>query len=208
MPPEQNVHAATGAWRKENDILDVWFDAGSSNLAVLKEDEWPADVYLEGPDQYRGWFQSSLLIATGLRDAAPYRSVVTHGWTLDEHGRPMSKSLGNVVLPSDICEKWGADLLRLWVASQEYQADVKMSERVMTQLSEAYRKIRNTFRFALGNLFDFEPVETLYRMSNLKKSTGGCWSARPNWSENAASGTPRTIFTASITRFTIIALWI
>jgi isoleucyl-tRNA synthetase len=157
LPPETKCSCGTSAWRKENDILDVWFDAGSSNLAVLKGNEWPADVYLEGPDQYRGWFQSSLLIATGLRDHAPYRSVVTHGWTLDEHGRPMSKSLGNVVLPSDICEKWGADLLRLWVASQEYQADVKMSERVMTQLSEAYRKIRNTFRFALGNLFDFEP---------------------------------------------------
>src|SRR5271167_233759 len=157
LPPGTKCSCGAGAWRKENDILDVWFDAGSSNLAVLKGNEWPADVYLEGPDQYRGWFQSSLLIATGLRDHAPYRSVVTHGWTLDEHGRPMSKSLGNVVLPSDICEKWGADLLRLWVASQEYQADVKMSERVMTQLSDAYRKIRNTFRFALGNLFDFEP---------------------------------------------------
>lgn len=158
LPPGTKCSCGAGSWRKENDILDVWFDAGSSNLAVLKGNEWPADVYLEGPDQYRGWFQSSLLIATGLRDHAPYRSVVTHGWTLDEHGRPMSKSLGNVVLPSDICEKWGADLLRLWVASQEYQADVKMSERVMTQLSEAYRKIRNTFRFALGNLFDFDPV--------------------------------------------------
>jgi isoleucyl-tRNA synthetase len=157
LPPGTNCSCGARKWRKENDILDVWFDAGSSNLAVLKGDEWPADVYLEGPDQYRGWFQSSLLVATGLRDRAPYRSVVTHGWTLDEHGRPMSKSLGNVVLPSDICEKWGADLLRLWVASQEYQADVKMSERVMTQLSEAYRKIRNTFRFALGNLFDFDP---------------------------------------------------
>jgi isoleucyl-tRNA synthetase len=157
LPPETKCQCGAGAWRKENDILDVWFDAGSSNLAVLKGDQWPADVYIEGPDQYRGWFQSSLLVATGLRDHAPYRSVVTHGWTLDEHGRPMSKSLGNVVLPSEICEKWGADLLRLWVASQEYQADVKMSERVMTQLSEAYRKIRNTFRFALGNLFDFEP---------------------------------------------------
>jgi isoleucyl-tRNA synthetase len=157
LPAGTKCSCGAGAWRKENDILDVWFDAGSSNLAVLKGNEWPADVYLEGPDQYRGWFQSSLLIATGLRDAAPYRSVVTHGWTLDEHGRPMSKSLGNVVLPSDICEKWGADLLRLWVASQEYQADVKMSERVMTQLSDAYRKIRNTFRFALGNLSDFEP---------------------------------------------------
>jgi isoleucyl-tRNA synthetase len=157
LPAGTTCQCGAHAWRKENDILDVWFDAGSSNLAVLKDGEWPAHVYLEGPDQYRGWFQSSLLIATGLRDHAPYRSVVTHGWTLDEHGRPMSKSLGNVVLPSEICEKWGADLLRLWVASQEYQADVKMSERVMTQLSEAYRKIRNTFRFALGNLFDFEP---------------------------------------------------
>ena len=145
-------------WRKENDILDVWFDSGSSHLAVLKGKEWPADVYLEGPDQYRGWFHSSLLIAVGVKDAAPYRGVVTHGWTLDEQGRPMSKSLGNVVLPSEICEKWGADLLRLWVASQEYQADVKMSERVMTQLSEAYRKIRNTFRFALGNLNGFDPT--------------------------------------------------
>ena len=157
LPAGTKCACGAGAWRKENDILDVWFDAGSSHLAVLKGNEWPADVYLEGPDQYRGWFQSSLLIAAGLRNHAPYRSVVTHGWTLDEHGRPMSKSLGNVVLPSEICEKWGADLLRLWVASQEYQADVKMSERVMTQLSEAYRKIRNTFRFALGNLFDFEP---------------------------------------------------
>jgi isoleucyl-tRNA synthetase len=158
LPAGTTCACGAGAWRKENDILDVWFDAGSSNLAVLKKEEWPADVYLEGPDQYRGWFQSSLLIATGVRDHAPYRSVVTHGWTLDEHGRPMSKSLGNVALPSEICEKWGADLLRLWVASQEYQADVKMSERVMTQLSDAYRKIRNTFRFALGNLFDFEPA--------------------------------------------------
>jgi isoleucyl-tRNA synthetase len=114
-------------------------------------------VYLEGPDQYRGWFHSSLLVASGVRDASPYRGVVTHGWTLDEQGRPMSKSLGNALYPIEICEKWGADLLRLWVGSVEYQADVKMSERVMTQLSEAYRKIRNTFRFALGNLSDFNP---------------------------------------------------
>jgi isoleucyl-tRNA synthetase len=161
--PEELLPAGTkctcGAekWRKENDILDVWFDSGSSHLAVLKGNEWPADVYLEGPDQYRGWFHSSLLIATGIRDKAPYRGVVTHGWTLDEQGRPMSKSLGNIVLPSEIWDKWGADLLRLWVGSQEYQADVKMSERVMTQLSEAYRKIRNTIRFALGNLSDFDP---------------------------------------------------
>src|SRR5256884_2095056 len=141
-PPEELLPAGTtcscGAtkWRKENDILDVWFDSGSSNLSVLKGAEWPADVYLEGPDQYRGWFHSSLLVATGIRDGAPYRGVVTHGWTLDEQGRPMSKHLGNVITPKQITEKWGADLLRLWVTSVEYQADVKMSERVMTQLSE------------------------------------------------------------------------
>src|ERR1700726_3827249 len=162
--PEELLPAGTkcpcGAtkWRKENDILDVWFDSGSSHLAVLKGKEWPADVYLEGPDQYRGWFHSSLLVATGIRDKAPFRSVVTHGWTLDEKGQPMSKSLGNALYPNEIVERWGADLLRLWVASVEYQADVKMSERVMTQLSEAYRKIRNTFRYSLGNLADFDPA--------------------------------------------------
>jgi isoleucyl-tRNA synthetase len=157
LPAGTKCTCGASKWRKENDILDVWFDSGSSHLAVLKGDEWPADVYLEGLDQYRGWFHSSLLVATGIRDHAPYRSVVTHGWTLDEHGRPMSKSLGNALHPREICERWGADLLRLWVASVEYQADMKMSERVMTQLSEAYRKIRNTFRFALSNLFDFDP---------------------------------------------------
>ena len=157
LPAGIKCECGASNWRKENDILDVWFDSGSSHLSVLKGPEWPADVYLEGPDQYRGWFHSSLLVATGTRDAAPYRGVVTHGWTLDEQGRPMSKSLGNVITPKQITEKWGADLLRLWVASVEYQADVKMSERVMTQLSEAYRKIRNTFRFALGNLADFDP---------------------------------------------------
>ncbi len=156
LPPGIKCHCGGAKWRKENDILDVWFDSGSSHLAVLKGNEWPADVYLEGPDQYRGWFHSSLLIAVGVKDKAPYRGVVTHGWTLDEQGRPMSKSLGNAIEPNEICEKWGADLLRVWVASVEYQADVKMSDRVMTQLSEAYRKIRNTFRFALGNLNDFD----------------------------------------------------
>src|SRR6202022_813142 len=167
LPPGVKCSCGASKWRKENDILDVWFDSGSSNLAVLMpkngltepgQDWRPADVYLEGPDQYRGWFHSSLLIGVGIKHQAPYTSVVTHGWTLDEQGRPMSKSLGNALYPLEICEKWGADLLRLWVASVEYQADVKMSERVMTQLSEAYRKIRNTFRFALGNLTDFDPA--------------------------------------------------
>ncbi len=167
LPAGTKCSCGATKWRKENDILDVWFDSGSSNLAVLTpknglvepgQDWRPADVYLEGPDQYRGWFHSSLLVATGIRHKAPFRSVVTHGWTLDEKGQPMSKSLGNALYPNEIVERWGADLLRLWVASVEYQADVKMSERVMTQLSEAYRKIRNTFRFALGNLADFDPA--------------------------------------------------
>jgi len=157
LPPGTKCACGCARWKKESDILDVWFDSGSSHLAVLTgPGEWPADLYLEGPDQYRGWFHSSLLIAVGLREQAPYRGVLTHGWTLDEHGRPMSKSLGNVILPSEVCEKWGADLLRLWVASQDYQADVRLSERMLAQLSDAYRKIRNTFRYALGNLGDFD----------------------------------------------------
>ena len=166
LPEGTRCSCGAARWRKENDILDVWFDSGSSHLAVLDppgtpnaELPWPADMYLEGPDQYRGWFHSSLLIGVGVRGGAPYRQVLTHGWTLDEHGRPMSKSLGNVVEPTEICEKWGADLLRVWVASQDYHSDMRMSQNVMTQLSEAYRKIRNTFRFALGNLADFDPAQ-------------------------------------------------
>jgi isoleucyl-tRNA synthetase len=147
-------------WRKETDILDVWFDSGNSNLAVLEKRAGKprADVYLEGPDQFRGWFQSSLLVALGVDGIRPYEQVVTHGWTLDEKGQPMSKSLGNVMVPSEIVQKWGADLLRIWVVSQDYTADVRLSEAMMTQLAEAYRKIRNTFRFALSNLFDFDPA--------------------------------------------------
>ena len=163
----EGIRCSCGAseWRKETDILDVWFDSGSSHLAVLDRLDaggqklpWPADMYLEGPDQYRGWFQSSLLVGIAVRNGAPYRQVLTHGWTLDAKGQPMSKSLGNTVLPTEVCEKWGADLLRLWVASQDYTADVRMSDNVMTQLSEAYRKLRNTFRFALGNLAGFDPA--------------------------------------------------
>src|SRR6266516_1595549 len=172
LPAGTKCSCGSTKWRKENDILDVWFDSGSSNLSVLQGAEWPADVYLEGPDQYRGWFHSSLLVATGVRHAAPYRSVVTHGWTLDEQGRPMSKSLGNSIEPAEISNKWGADLLRLWVTSVEYQADVKMSERVMTQLSEAYRKIRNTFRFALGNLSDFDPSRDTLPNDQLEEMDG------------------------------------
>ncbi len=160
LPPGTKCSCGHGKWRKETDILDVWFESGSTHLAVLTRDNqrWPADVYLEGPDQYRGWFQSSLLVGIGTRGGAPYREVVTHGWTLDEKGAPMSKSLGNAIYPAEICAKWGADLLRIWVVSQDYTADVRISEAMMTQLAEAYRKIRNTFRFALSNLYDFDPA--------------------------------------------------
>jgi len=165
LPPGTRCKCGSSRWRKEADILDVWFDSGSSHLAVLDPPgtpnprvPWPADLYLEGPDQYRGWFHSSLLVAIGVRDASPYRHVLTHGWTLDEQGVPMSKSLGSDFPPREVCDQWGADLLRLWVASQDFTADVRISDRVMTQLSEAYRKIRNTFRFALSNLADFDPA--------------------------------------------------
>jgi len=161
LPPETKCSCGSSKWRKESDILDVWFDSGSTHLAVLTASnglKWPADVYLEGPDQFRGWFQSSLLIGVGTRGRAPYEQVVTHGWTLDEKGAPMSKSIGNAMYPKEICEKWGADLLRVWVASQDYTADMRMSDAMMVQLAEAYRKIRNTFRFALSNLFDFDPA--------------------------------------------------
>jgi len=160
LPAGTKCACGAAKWRKENDILDVWFESGSTHLAVLSEKDgtWPADVYLEGPDQFRGWFQSSLLVATGIRGRAPYREVVAHGWTLDEEGKPMSKSLGNALYPNEIVDKWGADLLRVWVVSQDYTADMRNSPAMMTQLAEAYRKIRNTFRFALSNLYDFDPA--------------------------------------------------
>jgi isoleucyl-tRNA synthetase len=124
----------------------------------VKDGTWPADVYLEGPDQYRGWFQSSLLVGIGVRGRAPFKEVVTHGWTLDAAGEPMSKSKGNFVGPREVCDKWGADLMRLWVASLDYFSDHRWSDAVMTQHAESYRKIRNTFRFALGNLAGFDPA--------------------------------------------------
>ncbi len=145
---------------KEKDIMDVWFDSGVTHAAVCDARpylRWPADLYLEGADQYRGWFQSSLLTSVAWRGGAPYRAVVTHGWVVDGEGRKMSKSLGNGIDPSDITEKYGADILRLWVASSDYHADIRISPEILKQLSDAYRKIRNTARFILGNLADFDP---------------------------------------------------
>ena len=158
------------SFRKETDILDVWFDSGSSHLAVLNDKyglPWPSDLYLEGGDQYRGWFHSSLLIGIGLRGAAPYRGCATSGWTLDDQGRAMSKSLGNSIEPETIIKKYGAEVLRLWVSSVEFYEDVTLSETILARLSEAYRKMRNTFRYALGNLHDFDPVNDALPASEL-----------------------------------------
>ena len=148
------------AFSKENDILDVWFDSGSSHLAVLghtPELPWPSDMYLEGGDQYRGWFHSSLLVGVALKGGAPYRECATNGWTLDGEGRAMSKSAGNGIEPEEIIKQHGADVLRLWVSSVEFNEDVRLSETILQRSTEAYRKLRNTFRYALGNLGDFDP---------------------------------------------------
>lgn len=152
-------HCGHQEFRKETDIMDVWFDSGSSHAAVLKKrDElrWPADLYLEGSDQYRGWFNSSLSTSVATQGQAPYQGVLSHGFTLDGKGRKMSKSLGNVIDPQKVIKMYGADILRLWVASVDYQSDVPLSEEILKQVAEVYRKIRNTFRFLLGNLSDFD----------------------------------------------------
>lgn len=153
-------HCGGTSWRKEKDTMDVWFDSGSSHASVLKERKdhhWPADLYLEGSDQFRGWFQSSLLTAVATQGAAPYKAVVSCGWVVDGEGRKMSKSLGNGIAPEEITRDYGADIIRLWVAASDYQVDVRISKEILKQLSEAYRKIRNTARFILGNISDFNP---------------------------------------------------
>lgn len=148
------------SFEKETDIMDVWFDSGSSHMAVLEtypELSWPADMYLEGSDQHRGWFNSSLSTAVAVKGKAPYRSVLTHGFVVDENGHKMSKSQGNVIDPLKLIDKMGADILRLWVSSADYRNDIAVSSNIIKQTSESYRKIRNTCRFILGNLYDFDP---------------------------------------------------
>ncbi len=145
---------------KETDILDVWFDSGVSHAAVLEvrpDLRWPADLYLEGSDQHRGWFHSSLLTSVGTRGRAPYNAVLTHGFVVDAEGRKMSKSLGNVIAPKEVIDRYGAEILRLWVSASDYREDIRISDTILNQLSDAYRRIRNTHRFMLGNLYDFVP---------------------------------------------------
>ena len=155
---------------KETDIMDVWFDSGSTWAAVAAERpylKYPADLYLEGGDQYRGWFQSSMLTSIAVNGVAPYKQIATHGWTVDGEGKAMHKSLGNAVSPDEVIKDYGADMLRLWVASADYTQDMRISKDIMKQLSQAYLKIRNTARYMLGNLCDFEPDRDLVPAEHL-----------------------------------------
>lgn len=172
--PEGFTHESSpnGMFTKETDIMDVWFDSGSSHQAVLEEREdlvRPADLYLEGSDQYRGWFNSSLSTGVAVTGKAPYKGVLSHGFALDGEGRKMSKSIGNVVVPGKVMNQLGADILRLWVASVDYQADVRVSDAILKQVAEVYRKIRNTFRFLLGNLADFNPSVDKVEFNDLRE---------------------------------------
>jgi isoleucyl-tRNA synthetase len=161
VPPGLTCSKCGGTtFEREMNILDVWFDSGSSHVAVLSvrpELTWPADMYLEGSDQHRGWFQSSLLVGLGTRGRAPYRQVLTHGFLIDVDGKKMSKSIGNTILPQDVIKQSGADILRLWIAMSDYREEIRVSKEILARVVEAYRKIRNTLRYLLANLYDFDP---------------------------------------------------
>ena len=149
-------------FQKETDIIDVWFDSGVSHQAVLKKNkdlDYPCELYLEGSDQHRGWFQSALITAMGIDEKAPYKNVLTHGFVVDGEGKKMSKSLGNVITPEEVMKKYGADILRLWVASSDYSEDVRISNEILTRLADAYKKVRNTCKYLLSNLYDFDHVK-------------------------------------------------
>ena len=161
MPKTEVCECGASDWEKDPDIMDVWFDSGSTWSAVCHERpelNWPADLYMEGADQFRGWFQSSLLTSVATQGVAPYKGVLCHGWVVDEQGKQMHKSAGNGVEPSEIIRDYGADIVRLWVASSDYTVDVRAGKNIFKQLSEAYRKMRNTARFMLGNIGDFNPA--------------------------------------------------
>jgi isoleucyl-tRNA synthetase len=173
IPPGLTCPACGGsAFEREMNILDVWFDSGSSHEAVLSvrpDLTWPADIYLEGSDQHRGWFQSSMLVGLGTRGRPPYREVVTHGFIVAEDGRKMSKSLGNSIEPADIIKQSGADILRLWVSMADYTQEVHLSKEILARVVEAYRKIRNTLRYLLGNLYDFDPAVDAVETARLEE---------------------------------------
>ena len=170
MPAGEVCTCGASDWEKDSDIMDVWFDSGSTWSAVCRERSeltWPVDMYMEGADQFRGWFQSSLLTSVATQGVAPYREVLCHGWVVDEQGKQMHKSAGNGVEPSEIIRDYGADIVRLWVASSDYTVDVRAGKTIFRQLSEAYRKMRNTARFMLGNLGDFDPAKDMVEEDQL-----------------------------------------
>ncbi len=172
LPEGFTCDCGSNKFKKETDTMDVWFDSGTSHVGVLRqrsELRWPADMYLEGSDQHRGWFNSSLSTSVAAFGQAPYKAVLTHGFLVDERGRKMSKSLGNGVDPLKVVKDMGADILRLWVSSADYKNDVAASPRIMTQMVEAYRKIRNTLRFMLGNLYDYDPKKDNVSYADLKE---------------------------------------
>ena len=164
MPKSEVCECGASDWEKDPDIMDVWFDSGSTWSAVCRERpelRWPVDMYMEGADQFRGWFQSSLLTSVATQGVAPYREVLCHGWVVDAQGKQMHKSAGNGMEPSEIIRDYGADIIRLWVASSDYTVDVRAGKEIFRQLSEAYRKMRNTARFMLGNINDFDPAKDM-----------------------------------------------
>lgn len=173
MPAGTTCPACGGSdFRRETNILDVWFDSGVSHAAVLERREnlrSPSDLYLEGSDQHRGWFHSSLLESVGTRKRAPYKSVLTHGFVVDGEGKKMSKSLGNFIDPQQMVDRYGAEILRLWVAAEDYTVDIRISEEILKRLVEAYRRIRNTARYILGNLYDFEPDRDMLPPDNMEE---------------------------------------
>ncbi len=161
---QQRLGIDADTWEPVTDILDVWFDSGVTHRCVLDErDELqrPAEIYLEGSDQHRGWFQSSLLTSVAMHGQAPYRQVLTHGFVVDADGRKMSKSLGNVVAPVKVMNTLGADVMRLWVAAADYRGEMSVSDEILKRVADAYRRIRNTARFLLGNLDGFQPDQIL-----------------------------------------------
>ncbi len=171
MPEGAKCECGCKDFKKESDIMDVWFDSGSTHQSVLVERNigYPADLYLEGADQYRGWFQSSLLTSVATCGIAPFKQVLTHGWTVDGEGKKMSKSLGNGISPQDVIKEYGADILRLWVLSSDYQSDVSLSKNILVQITEVYRKLRNTARYILGNIFDFDPNKDMVKYEDLEE---------------------------------------
>lgn len=210
-----NEKSPNNIFEKEMDIMDVWFDSGSAHSNYSKSLGWnyPADMYLEGSDQYRGWFNSSLITGVAVYDQAPYKSVLSHGFVLDGQGRKMSKSIGNVIDPLKMIDQYGADVVRLWVATVDYQSDVRISDEIMKQVSESYRKIRNTFRFVLGNInpedfsaadcikySDLAPVDQ-YMMARLKEVSDICIESYENYNFSEVYKQTLQFFTGELSAF-------